>query len=370
MSKLTNILQNYSSAVRVSTSHNFTAHLSSPQTNVTYFRLTSDDTKEFVFWYRNTSDSTYAAGEESSFDRPGGYFTVSEAKIGIAYSSDNEPESEVSLTFEGKSEIDVNPNDEIATDPVVYEVPEGAYLTFSWKITPKAEDTLVPCSPDSIIPGYVITDGEKTSTTVLIKPNLIAAKQDKPRILFLGDSITQGCATPNDEYVFWAARIAYALRDKYATWNIGLGYARAYDAADGTAWISKATAYLRDEKDLAVLCLGANDWGSGEYYTTERICTSIRKIVASLTSTGARLILFTLPPTCSDTPRNDVWRAVNESIRNEISKEYGTYLFDFAKVLGGRDGIDYQSICGELHPDGEGGRVTADAFLKQFADIL
>ena len=59
-------------------------------------------------------------------------------------------------------------------------------------------------------------------------------------IIFLGDSITQGVRTRKDGYEYWVSRIADGLGPDYGIWNIGSGWARAYDAAADGPWLAKS----------------------------------------------------------------------------------------------------------------------------------
>lgn len=317
------------------------------------------------FWYSNTVDSTFADGAEAYAGRPGGSWTVQRAAVGIAMTADGEaPRNEIPLTFNGGSTKRVCPQETFWSDEVVLDVPNGAYLVFTWTIVPETDGTVVPCSPDSQIPCFSAEqNGAFTFTLNALKPNLFAVrKSGVKRLGFLGDSITQGCGTENDRYEFWVARIGAALKDRYSTWNLGLGFARAKDAAKKDAWFRKASLC-----DRVILCLGINEVLNDSDSAPE-ILRSLREIVQGLkgNNPSIRILIFTLPPPNDGQARLEVWREVNRGIRRELRTQVDE-VFDIAAVLGRNSEEDYLSRCGDLHPNGEGGAWVAEAFLTWLA---
>lgn len=60
------------------------------------------------------------------------------------------------------------------------------------------------------------------------------------RIGFFWDSITQGIGSEKNSYGHWNAVLAEKLGEKNAYWNLGIGFARASDAATNGVWLQKA----------------------------------------------------------------------------------------------------------------------------------
>ena len=327
------------------------------------------------FWYGNTVDSTFADGSISKANQSGGRWTICAAYAAASAGPDSVLSSVTPVTFGGRTVKAVQPDECFWSDEIALCVPEGQYLVFTWAIaSPPEEAGSIPFTPDSQIPCFV-AEGDCAAAADntgfafdvnAVKPNLFAVqKQNVRRLGFLGDSITQGCGTSNDGYAFWSGRIGLALQDTYAAWNLGLGYARAKDAATGGRWLQKASLC-----DVVTICLGVNDLLS-EPDSAEEMTANLCSIVRQLKQRNPALsiILFTLPPLHDKTDRLPVWEAVNRRIRSgEIPGVDRT--FDIAAVLSCPPPHAYLSKFGDLHPDDRGSAAVADAFLRWSAPIL
>ena len=174
------------------------------------------------------------------------------------------------------------------------------------------------------------------------------------RIGFLGDSITQGCGTEYDSYTHWAAKIAEGLPASDSVWDLGIGYARAYDAATDCGWLARVK-----QCDVVNVCMGVNDLLRGRH--GEQVVADLTTIVRALKKAGCRVILFTVPPFDMTGEAKAYWYLINDKIRLTISNEADA-VFDFAAVLGQDAPNAHMSVYGG-HPNAQGCAVAAKAYL-------
>jgi hypothetical protein len=143
------------------------------------------------------------------------------------------------------------------------------------------------------------------------KPNLFAAeKSDVGQVGFIGDSITQGIGTQSDGYEFLVAKIWKNLGNHYATWNIGLDFAVAKDAASDGAWF-----YRAKKCDKIAICLGVNDLLHGA--TGMEIFLNLNKAVVLIKNSNSdcQIVAFTVPPLDS-TEHLEMWLPFFLNINN------------------------------------------------------
>ena len=332
-----------------------------------YFRALSHTPDTWRFWFSNGVDSTFDAGAVAFGDRPGGNWRILSARVGdggaYACGEMREPAPVTGwtdVTFDGEPDKAVQPGERFWSDEVSFRLPEGHYIVWEWEI----EGNEIPCTPDSQAPAFTAYDDEPlTPHAECPLPDLFGAKRDvKSRIAFWGDSITQGCGTRNNHYEHWSARAALALGEEYSVWNIGLGWARGSDAACGTFWKYKAA-----QADTVCIVHGVNDIRSGKYAqgrgdTAEEIIATVETNIRYLQKQGVRVVLFTIPP--FEYP--DGWYMVWKTLRYAypaLAAEMGVDLFDFSGALDARPPYGNRFIHGS-HPDGEGGRIAAEALLQ------
>ena len=128
-------------------------------------------------------------------------------------------------------------------------------------------------------------DGFRESARCLVLPDFIGCEREGARrIAFFGDSITQGVRTRPDGYEYWVARIAEGLDPEYSVWNIGSGWARAYDAASDGAWLRKAK-----HSDVIVIELGVNDI-STEGRSAAQVLEDLQTTVTKLKDSRDRFV--------------------------------------------------------------------------------
>ena len=261
-------------------------------------------------------------------------------------------ESWQSITFDGAPEKAVAAGERFASDPVRLNAPKSVWLCF--EIT--FEGTKLPYLEEAIIPLFREENGRFVPSKKLPLPAMIAC--DRPvfkKIAFLGDSITEGIGTPIDSYAHWAARVADKMGDSYGYWNLGIGFARASDAASDGAWLAKAR-----KADLVNVCLGVNDILHGQT-TVEALKAQLALILRLLKEAGCQVGLFTVPPCDGPLERGAMWREVNRFIREELAPQ-ADYVFDVTQIWGGFP-VD-PSRYGGLHPNAAGCEALAEAYVR------
>ncbi|MBR7101410.1 MAG: SGNH/GDSL hydrolase family protein [Clostridia bacterium] len=319
----------------------------------------------YRFFYQNSVNSTFANGDHAYVNQKGGDWTINYAKVGIGseFGCYDAPDSFITVTFDGKMTKNVSPDEYFWSDEISIDVPEGKYLVWEWEITGDA----IPCTPDSQIPAYIDLGEGFAEHFGCPMPNFIGCdKKIGKRVVFVGDSITQGCGTSFDKYDMWVGRIGNMLKDVYSVWNIGLGFSRASDIETGGSLMYKAK-----QNDVAVLTYGVNDLLSGKYKmgrgdTAGELLCRIENIVKELQGAGLDVILSTIPPFHYHEVALREWRCVNMAILT-LAKTYGCRVYDFEASLDVSNeylGNDY-SKYGD-HPNGEGGKAAAEAFKKTF----
>ncbi len=371
------MFKTYPSNIPSGTSHNWILCYHTPRhiTARGYFRVLSHKPDVWRFWFSNAVDSTFSDGAVAYPDRPGGNWKILSARVGDggAYvcapmDTPNPVTNWTNVTFDdGKTDRDVVSGERFWSDEVSFSLPAGHMLVWEWEIYGNE----IPCTPDSQAATFTAFDDEPlTAHAECPLPDLFGAKRDAAvgdkrnaagRVVFLGDSITEGCGTRNNHYENWAARIALALGETYSFWNIGLGWARGSDAAEHEYWKYKAA-----QGDTVCLVTGVNDILHGKYQGThfahaDEIVTTVEKLVRYLKNAGCRVILFTIPPFDFNAEQYMVWKTLRYAYP-ALAAELGVELYDFSASLDGRPPYGNRFIHGP-HPDGSGGSAAADAFL-------
>lgn len=358
----------YPSNVSLSTSHNHVIEASPARrfTARAYLRCQSYDVSAWRFWFSNAVDSTFAAGEVAWPNRPGGAWKVHSARIGDggkAFYGERGVAPGVTgwteVTFDGQAGREIAPGETFWSDEVAFTLPEGHFLVWEWDI----EGGEIPCTMDSQALCYTGTSpDEMLCDNFCPMPDLFGAVRPvKNRIAFWGDSITQGCGTGTNMYGSWVPKIANGLGKEYSVWNIGLGYARASDAATCGVWMNKALT-----ADTVCIAHGTNDLGAGSWKrgrgdTPGEVLSSIATLVDTLKSAGIRVILFTPPPFCFGQETYENWKKLQEAYP-DFAREHGAELFDFEASLDAEP--PFGNVCQYgAHPNTEGGTAAANAFL-------
>lgn len=356
----------YVSNTVVSTGNNFYIEKAENITYRAYLPVEQYGELEYKFFFTNRVDSTYAKGKDAFVGKDGGAYTVSNAVIADGgTSTEDEITNRTPVTFGGKETKEVAADESYWSDPVTMNIPEGHYMVWEWTVSGEG----IPCNKMSSLTSTASSaDGETFEFCDEIPlPQIIGAKRDvKHTVAAIGDSITQGCQTEQMKYEFWASKISTQLGSDVAFFNCGLGWARASDAASNENWLSRVSQY-----DTVIVAFGTNDIVSGKYggkkSSAEEIDEYLDAIVSYLTEKGCDVILFNAPPQDFKKTNEGIRTALNEKIP-AIAEKYGAKFFDFSALLSTEDEPGKAVYGG--HPNGEGGTVVADAFVKQFGSLF
>ena len=309
-----------------------------------WFKL-SHGGQQYSLLFSNRIDSTYDDGSISRAGDIGGDWSVDAIKVGLCKGLLEEPPVWYEVSFGGEKTKNVSGDMVFAADPIPLNAKAGDWLCYEITLTgscyPYHEEAVLTMRPDKQIPLPLMIGCDRPVET---------------KIGFLGDSITQGCGTEDDSYTHWVAKIAERLPENCSVWDLGIGYARANDAASNDGWLNRAR-----QCDLVHVCFGVNDVLRGR--KAEEILQDLQTIVTKLKAAGCKVILLTLPPFDLEGDILLQWRQVNAAIRESLHKE-ADGLFDIAAVLGQPAPNDHLCIYGG-HPDAAGCQAVADAYILQ-----
>lgn len=336
-------------------------------TSRSFFKITSGGKLEYSFLFSNTVDSTFGDATRCRCNvQPNEWyiksFSVSKCRdcsVEEMPEDKNLEEEFIQLTFDGNNEKTVTPGEIFSTDPICLETVKGEFICFEMKFCGR----MIPYHEETLLPVFRKNDGEWIPNVKMPLPCMIGCRRSvRKRITFIGDSITQGCGTPKNKYLHYSAFVAENLGSDYAFWNIGLGYARGYDAATDGAWLYKAK-----QSDIVTVCFGVNDVLQG--YSAEEIKKSLTTIVRKLKEKNITVIIQTIPPFDYEDRNTKVWKNVNEYIINTLSKE-ADGLFDTVSFLSVSIDKPHMSLYGP-HPNENGHKIWGDKlseFLKNYID--
>lgn len=327
-----------------------------------FYRVFAGGEYRYSLLFSDAMDSTFSDGQHSYVNQTLGDWELLSARVGITAHADmdgfDEPSEWQTLTFDGAPRRDVAPGDRFASDPVTLRAEKNAYLCLETVV----RGARIPCHPETLLPSFVRTEtGWTRSANTLFAGMLGCDRAVKLRVAYLGDSITQGCGTRANAYEHWSAVLSEALGTNCAFWNLGLGYARARDAATGGVWLYKAK-----QNDLAVVCLGVNDMAREA--SAEAILQSLQTIVRGLREAGVRVLLQTIPPFNYKEELRERWMTANDRIRATLAREADT-LFDVVPVLAESAERPYQARYGG-HPDAAGCAAWAEALRPALQALI
>lgn len=322
----------------------------------TAFKLTNGG-KNYSLLFLGEIDSTYGAGEIYLAGSVGDIWTIKKIRVGKTSARYEEPLTWKDVYFGGKTEKTVKSGEEFCSDAFELDAKADDYLqyeiTFSGTRFPYHEEIQLDCLLKE-------EGGEFTAGKAFPIPLMIASdRRIKEKIGFLGDSITQGIGAPAEAYAHWVSLIAKALGSEKSVYNLGIGFARAYDAATDKGWLARAKRC-----DEVNVCLGVNDIINGR--SAYQLKADLTYIVRALKNAGCRVVIFTVPPFDFYASKLTVWREVNEYIRFTLKNEADGF-FDFAKVLGKEFPEEHIAKFGG-HPNEEGSRAIAAEYLKSFGN--
>ena len=325
---------------------------------------------EYSFYFSNTVDSTYSKGKPVYVGKPGEEFTIVSAKV---YDGGESPEDDPvelgTVTFDGSDTKDVTGGEVYHSDPVTLDIPEGHYLLWEWTLNGRGIPAL-NMAELSIALQKGENDEDFGYCSDVPLPVFIGAKREKVtnRVVTVGDSITQGCQTEQLKFEYWAGQIAFQLPETASLYNAGLGWARMSDFATCGNWLGRTV-----NCDTAVIAFGTNDIGSGEFEgdggnSADEILSWTETVIAQFKAADVKnIIVFNAPPFDYPEDKEAVRVEYNEKLRT-LCETYGVEYFDFASYLSDPDDPAKARYGG--HPNGEGGKLVADAFMDQYAELF
>jgi lysophospholipase L1-like esterase len=372
----------YASATALSTAKNYIMLSDSVFTHTyrAYVKTAECGNLKLKFWFSNQVDSTWADGSVSRANLQGGKWKIESAYIadgGRVPDGSIAEGTQIPLTFGSSAARLVFPGETFWSDAADITIPKEHYLAFTWTITTLAAGYSIPYNTEVPLvsafdaPGHAAgqasAEGFRTSANCLVLPDFIGCERNgAKRLAFFGDSITQGVRTRPDAYEYWVARIAEGLAQSHCVWNIGSGWARAYDAASDGAWLHKVK-----HNDEVVIVLGVNDINAGR--SASQVLNDLQTIVAKLKVSlpDMTVILGTVPPFNFSGSQELDWRQINEAIRNHAIDGVDR-VFDIAGALSQAAPCDhlhkpeFMSDEHDAHPNGKAGSAVAAAFLSWY----
>lgn len=361
-----------------------------------FYKISTGGTYDYSFTFSGTIDSTYFNGSASYADMVCDDYTITSLKVAAvdgyameAFKSKNPRPNTVNMSTDGdmtntiltsdfypvtfnngSASVDIKNGATVYTDPIELTFAEDDYicLEISYK------GTKLPCISDINIRPYVLTDGVWTYSNKVPVPGIIGCdKKVSKSIVFIGDSITQGIGTTADTYTHWVARLEEILGDDYSFWNIGLGCARAGDAAKDGVWLNKAKY-----ADVVVVCLGVNDvyhvgTQSDIYHfgsqTGAKICEFYEDILEALSDKDRQILWQTMPPFDYNlTSTTAHWKTANDYIRNTIINKVDC-VFDTVPHLQASATSPHSTQYGQ-HPNALGCNIWAEALAPVLEQLL
>ena len=326
-----------------------------------YYKIFHGGKFEYSLLYTNILDSTFAEGKDSACNNFCGPWTVHSLKVGLVdgcgMDDARDPDEFKTLYFDGKEEKQVGAGEIFATDPFELEVSEGGFICLEMEFS----GALLPCHQEIQIAVFGNEDGKWVHTPQVPVPSMIGCKREvKHKIGFLGDSITQGIGATQNGYRHWNSQVAEILGRENSYWNLGIGYARAGDAATDGVWLYKVK-----QCELVVVCLGTNDLRRTR--TVEEIAARISRVVRLLKAAGKTVIIQTLPPFDLVDESRRRWYYLNDFIKREVVPLCDGF-FDNVPLLRLSEEEPYRAKFGG-HPNDEGCAVWGKAlaeYMKEF----
>ena len=332
-----------------------------PTTGRVYYRVFAGGTYRYSLLFSNILDSTFDHGDIAKRNRVIDTWHLDGVRVAVTDNCDpNTLNSDdmLPLTFGGAHEKKVAPGEFFTSDALALTAKCGDYVCVEYRYRGKE----IPYHEERIIPAYVQQDGKWFDTSRVPFLGMLGCDRPvKKRIVFWGDSITQGIGTERNSYDHWNARLAEMLGKEYAYWNLGIGFGRASDASSLGAWFYKAK-----HADLAVVCFGVNDLlQTGD---SEAIKRDLTEIVDALTRARVKVLLQTVPPFNYTGDLIEKWKDVNAYIKNELATRVEA-VFDNSTVLS-LSADEPQKTCFGGHPNAEGCRLWAEALYPVMKDVL
>ena len=304
------------------------------RTSLAFFKAGVTGRYNYSLLFSDVIDSTFADGSKSRANMRLGGWRIESLKVGrcksFPFADVKEARIDLlsiedvrDLTFGGASSKKLREGETVFSDPVGLEFLKDEYIAVEISYSGRR----IPSHPESMLPLYRRTDSGYEYSVDMPLPLMIGCERAvKGRIGYLGDSITQGIGAGFNTYGHWCARIAEMIGWEYSHYNLGIGYARASDAAADGEWLRRA-----ESCDTVFLCLGTNDVAH-DPEGARAIASSLNSIICKLKAANCRIILQTAPPFDREGERKECWFELNDIIKSELSRKV-LYTYDNVPVL-------------------------------------
>ncbi len=338
------------------------------RTGRVFYKITVGGEYNYSLLFSNITDSTFADGKLSHANLVCRPWEIHSARIGkcpgnIVFGRDISDTAKINnsviefhkITFGGKTEKHVAPGEFFTTDPVKLALATGDYLCFEMTYS----GTVMPYHHEIIIPVFLKADSGWVFDRYMPLPGMVGCdRQTDKKIVYLGDSITQGIGTTMNSYTHWNAVLAEKIGTRHSHWNAGIGFARANDTASDGAWM-----YKTKHSDIVVVCIGAND--VLQNMPEEGIRRDIIRTVDLLARDGRTVILQTIPPFEYTENQIPVWKRLNNMIKTELVNRVAM-IFDVGAAIGQPD-APHAPIYGG-HPNAEGCRIWGEKLYEAMVE--
>lgn len=338
-----------------------------------FYKLTHSGSYRYRLCFSGILDSTFADGSVSRCNLPCPEWKLRRCRVAVFpgnildknFSDPAEAQwinqnlsGFQDLSFSGRAEATIHGQELLFSDPIPLTADAGDYLC----VESEFQGTILPYHEESLLPVFRFGGGSWCYDKRVPLPCSVSCDRPvKAKIVFWGDSITQGIGTVPNTYRHWCALAAQQLPSEVACWNLGLGYGRASDAASGGIWMRKAL-----QNDIVCVCFGVNDILQGS--SCENLKQDLFSIVTTLKSAGKTVLLQTVPPFDYAKEILPIWHEVNRYIREELSGIVDIVL-DTVPFLGLSEQTPHIAKFGG-HPNEEGCVVWAQAILPKLLDAL
>ena len=318
-----------------------------------FYKLYKGGKFNYSLLFTNIIDSTFQDGLHSHRNLVCDEWEMVSLKVGVTKDATPENcESLTDVTFDGKKSKSVMPGEFFATDEFEISAEKGDYLCVEIDFKGK----MIPYHYEINIPTFIKnSDGWVRSAKMPVSSMVGCERNPKLKVGFLGDSITQGIGTEMGSYDHWNARLADMIGADYSYWNLGIGFARANDAATDGAWLFKAK-----QMDAVAVCFGVNDILHA--HSAEQVKEDLKIIVNKLHDAGCRVLVQTVPPFDMNEEEEKTRMEVSRFILNELKADA---VFDNNPILADKNRAIYGG-----HPDAEGCRKWAEALCPVMKEFL
>ena len=302
------------------------------------------------------------------------------AKLVKIGSSEIIPETELSVTFEGATKINIEAGLEAITDeiamnfnayePLAVSVKFGKYIggaftghTFNYQTAWIAEGNQVS--------AVKFEKPEVSNCAFYLSRMDVWAKAGTTAVVALGDSITEGIGATVDAFSRWPD-VLNSLNNQNGITNVsvvnmGIGGQRIEGYNPVSDRIERDLLNIAGV-DTCILLLGANDIGMAKEDTSQKIIDAIEEVVKTCKDAGIKIYVGTIMPM----KNHDYYTAEHEAIRQAVNAhirkgEGYDGVIDFDALF--QDPADPEKMKEEYNSPWKDYLHPGDAGYKAMADL-